>query len=79
MVAYAIDRAVWTFGAAVEADMDAAEQRVSRGKAKPNATVIAKARQKVLDDYTKTGKPREVTEKGRYRDPASMASRRRKG
>lgn len=76
-IALAFDRAVWTFGTAVEADMDAAEQAMNRGKNKPKAEAVSRARQKVLDNYLDTGKAREVAEKGRYRDPALSRNRRR--
>lgn len=76
-IALAFDRAVWTFGTSVEADMDAAEQAMNRGKNKPKAQAVAHARQKVLDNYLNIGKAREVTEKGRYRDPALSRNRRR--
>lgn len=76
-LALAFDRAVWTFGTAVEQDMDEAEQRMSKGKNKPKAEAIARARQRVLDSYLNVGKAREVTEKGRYRDPALSVNRRR--
>lgn len=77
-VAFAFDRAVWTFGTTVESDMDEAEQRMSRGKNKPKADAVARARQRVLDSYIDIGKAREVAEKGRYRDPASSVRNRRR-
>lgn len=76
-IALSFDRAVWTFGTAVEADMDAAEQAMSRGKNKPKAEAVSRARQRILDSYLDIGKAREVTEKGRYRDPALSRNRRR--
>lgn len=77
-MAYALDKAVWTFGNAVDSDMDQAEARISRGKTKPKPEVIARARQRVLDEYLNVGKAREVTEKGRYRDPALSVNRRKR-
>lgn len=76
-VAFCFDRAVWTFGTAVESDMDEAENRMSRGKTKPKAEVIARVRQKVLDNYLNSTKAREETQKGRFRDPALSVNRRR--
>ena len=76
-VAFAFDRAVWTLGTAIESDMDEAERMMTRGKNKPKAEAVARARQKVLDNYLDIGKAREVTEKGRYRDPALSRNRRR--
>lgn len=76
-VAFAFDRAVWTFGSSVDNDMDEAEARLKRGKSNPKAETVARARQRVLDNYLNIGKAREVTEKGRYRDPALSRNRRR--
>jgi hypothetical protein len=72
-----IDRAVWTLGTSIEVDMDAAEARLKKGKSQPKGEIVNRARQKVLDSYLEIGKAREVTQKGRYRDPALSVNRRR--
>jgi hypothetical protein len=78
--AFSFDRAVWTFGRAVEQDMDAAEQQMSRGKKKPNPKLVHAARQRVLDAYlapkARDEEPTATT--GRFRDPASSVNRRRR-
>ena len=66
--AFVIDRAVWTFGTAVEHDMDEAEESATRGKSKVNKKMVALVRQRVLDAYLNAA--REETTQGRFRDPA---------
>ena len=46
LIAYYLDRAVYTFGRAVESDLDAAGQ--SRGKHKKSEAQVAMARQQVM-------------------------------
>lgn len=76
-IALCFDRAVWTFGSAVEKDMDEAERRMSKGKSRPKPEAVAQARQRILDSYLNLGKAREETPKGRFRDPALSVNRRR--
>jgi len=67
--AFAIDRVVWTFGTAVESDMDKAEGQLS-DKAKSSMKVLA--RQRVWDAYMgidTTNTP------GRFADPANAKRR----
>jgi hypothetical protein len=78
LLAFMLDRAVWSFGTAVETDMDEAEARLKKGKSQPKPAVINRARQKVLDSYLEIGKAREVTQTGRYRDPALSVNRRKR-
>lgn len=73
--AYVIDRAVFAFGAAVEHDMDEAEERMTRGKSKTNKKMVTLARQRVLDAYLNIT-AREETTQGRFRDPA-LSTRKR--
>jgi hypothetical protein len=77
LVAFLLDRAVWTFGTSVEKDMDEAEAQISRGKTRPKPERVAQVRQRVLDSYLDLGKAREETTKGRFRDPALSRNRRR--
>lgn len=76
-IALCFDRAVWTFGTAIESDMDEVENQMSRGKSKLKPERIAHARQQVLDNYLNVGKAREEAQKGRFRDPALSVNRRR--
>lgn len=69
--AFSVDRAVWTFGTAVEGAMDDAE-KVLGNKAKP--AMITQARQRVWDQFMGINAA-EVP--GRFRDPATSARRRR--
>ena len=68
--AVCFDRAVWTFGTTVEADMDEAEKGLGP-KAKDRQKNAA--RQRVLDQYLFIG---ERPTAGRFRDPAAMTRRR---
>jgi hypothetical protein len=78
VAAFAIDRAVWTFGQAIENDMDEAEQAIRKANKKATAQGIAATRQTVLDKYLNIGQDaREEAPKGRFRDPASSGRRRR--
>ena len=78
LVAFTINRAVWTFGQAVENDMDEAEAQYTKANKKATAERRAATRQAVLDRYLNLGKDaREETPKGRFRDPASSVKRRR--
>lgn len=78
VAAFAIDRAVWTFGQAVENDMDEAEANLRKANKKATSERIAATRQAVLDKYLNIGQDaREEAPKGRFRDPASSGRRRR--
>jgi hypothetical protein len=78
VVALVIDRAVWTFGSAVETDMDEAERSMTKVNKKATPERIAATRQAVLDKYLNIGKEaREEAPKGRFRDPALSVKRRR--
>lgn len=57
--------------------MDEAEANLKRGKKQPKAEVVARARDKVLQNYLDIGKAREETQKGRFRDPALSVTRKR--
>jgi hypothetical protein len=68
---------VWTFGSAIETDMDEAERALTKANKKANPNAIAATRQAVLDKYLNIGKDaREEVPKGRFRDPALSVKRR---
>jgi len=79
LVAFVIDRAVWSFGTAVETDMDEAERTLTKANKKATPERIAASRQAILDKYLNSGKDarEETATKGRFRDPASSVKRRR--
>lgn len=60
-MAFYFDRAVYTFGSALEAELEQAGQ--SRGKSKKTETQIAMGRQQVLTRWLGTGA-------GKFADPA---------
>lgn len=75
--AFSIDRAVWAFGIAIEADLNEAEDRVDKqyrnakgkGVAEKISSAKSKARQEVLNKYL--GIKQGTEQKGRFADPAS--------
>jgi hypothetical protein len=71
--AYLIDSAVWEFGIAVESDMDEAERRLDDKAKAPKRALV---RQQVLDRYLTMA--REEAPQGRFRDPASFVSSRKR-
>lgn len=68
--AFSLDRAVWTFGTAVEADMEAAEKHLPK---KASESMRALSRQRVWDSYMGIDTAKTP---GRFADPAKAKRRR---
>lgn len=68
--AFSLDRAVWTFATAVEADMEAVEKQLPK---KASETMKASARQRVWDSYMGIDTAKTP---GRFADPAKAKHRR---
>lgn len=63
---YYFDRAVWAFGSAVQAELDAVEDAATRSKSKTSPKTIQARKQMVLNKWI----PAPESTKGRYKDPA---------
>ncbi len=67
VLAYYFDRAVWTFGSAIQSEMDEAERKSKSSKSLP-------ARQRmILNKWVPP--PGGATAKGRFKDPAAGSIR----
>ena len=80
-LAFAIDRAVWTFGTCVEADMHEAESDPRLERAGVKRAEIVAARQRVWDEYMSVPEysqepVKAPPPKGRFADPAAFVQSR---
>jgi hypothetical protein len=76
-LAFCLDRAVWTFGNAVEYDMNQAEEDPRLGKTPKKEQLLA-ARQAVFEAYMNQGEKPEATP-GKFADPMAAIRANRTG